>query len=48
MPNYRIERTDVSWALVEAESPEEALEIANSNPELWDFEVGEPEVIEGI
>ncbi len=44
MPSYYIERTDVSWAYVEADSEEEAREIANRNPELWTFEVGENEV----
>lgn len=44
MAQYRVERVDVSWAVVEAGSPEEAEQIANSNPELWDFCSGENEV----
>ena len=46
MTQYRIERYDISWATVDADSPEEALEIANSNPDLWDFDAGTPEVFE--
>lgn len=45
MATYKVERVDISWATVEADSPEEALEIANANPDLWDFQSGEPEAI---
>lgn len=38
---YRVERVDISFATVNATSPEEAIDIANSNPELWDVDVGD-------
>ena len=46
MAQYRVERVDVSWATVEADSPEEAMDIANNTPDLWDINVGPLEAIE--
>jgi hypothetical protein len=46
MPFYRIERVDVSYAVVEAENSDEALEIAERSPDIWDIDIGEPEVTE--
>lgn len=48
MTKYRVTRVDESWAEVEADSVEEALEEANDHPDLWDFIPGEPvaEIIE--
>ena len=45
MPSYNVERVDISSCSVDADSPEEALEIANANPYLWDIAVGENEAI---
>lgn len=41
---YRVIRTDVSYANVKATSPEEALELANEQPMMWDICIGENEV----
>lgn len=41
MPTYTVERVDISTCEVEADSPEEALELANQTPEKWDFVAGE-------
>jgi hypothetical protein len=43
---YRVQRADVSWAVVRASSKEEALEIANNNPDLWDINIGDTEVFD--
>ena len=45
MPQYTIERVDISSCQVQADSPEEALELANAMPEKWDFTAGEPNAI---
>lgn len=45
MARYIVERVDISTAMVEADSAEEALKIANDCPELWDCEVGKPVAI---
>lgn len=45
MKEYIVERVDVSWTSVCADSPEEAIEIANLNPDEWDFEKGTPTAI---
>jgi hypothetical protein len=42
MTTYRVSRWDESCTTVEADSPEEALEIANNSPEIWDYLPGEP------
>lgn len=46
MTQYMVQRVDISSAYVEADSPEEALAIANDDPELWSYEAGVPEVME--
>lgn len=46
MATYLVERRDVSWIEVEADSPEDALEVANDSPDRWEFEPGEMEVVE--
>lgn len=38
---FRIERVDVSWCEVEAASEQEALDFADNNPQIWEFEAGE-------
>jgi hypothetical protein len=38
---YRVERVDISHAIVNATSPEEAIDIANDNPGLWDVDIGD-------
>ena len=45
---FHIERVDVSWINIEANSPEEALELSNHPDyiEQWCFNVGEPAVSE--
>ena len=45
MPNYIVERVDISTCKVKADSLEEALYLANLNPEQWDFCAGEPTAI---
>lgn len=45
MATYTVERVDVSSCTVEANSPEEAIEISNNDPELWDIAIGETEAI---
>jgi hypothetical protein len=42
LKTYRVERVDVSWCEVEAESDEAALEEANANPDWWCYETGDP------
>jgi hypothetical protein len=46
MPYYIVERRDISWIRVEADSPEEAREVANDSPDYWEFLTGDDEVIE--
>jgi hypothetical protein len=41
---YRVFRVDVSEVFVEADSPEEAVVIANNNPYRWWADIGETEV----
>ena len=45
MPQYTIERVDISTCEVQADSPDEALALANAWPEIWGFEAGENTVI---
>ena len=46
MTQYKIYRVDVSECVVEASSPEEAKEIANASPSIWDYVPGEL-IVEG-
>lgn len=43
---YQIERIDISWCEVEADSEEEAKDISGSADTDWDFTPGELQVTE--
>lgn len=43
---YQIERIDISWCEVEADSEEEAKEISYDPDMVWDFTVGKLQVTE--
>ena len=46
MKDYIVERVDVSFYNVQASSSEEALQLAEQNPDEWNIVIGDTTVME--